>query len=245
MPDPIAVMLAAGRGLRMGGERPKTLIPMGRGEPLLHYILRGLDKAGVGEAVIVTGFMPEEIRAYVDARSDRVAVAYAHNAQWEGRGNYHSLRVGLEAAGERDVLVVNCDVVVHPDVYRRVACGAGDLVLAVQNKDDLDAEDMRVELTDGAVTAIGKGLEMQRSHGEYSGVSLLRPRAAAAYRSACDDVETGGDGSGYYEDVYALILDRVSAVPAEVGPGEYAEVDEPADVGDAVAVIGRYPGVWD
>ncbi|HEY7875548.1 MAG TPA: NTP transferase domain-containing protein, partial [Actinomycetota bacterium] len=36
-----AVVLAAGRGTRMGGGTPKTLLPIDGNEPLLHYILEG------------------------------------------------------------------------------------------------------------------------------------------------------------------------------------------------------------
>ena len=37
-----AVVLAAGRGVRMGGRRPKTLIPVADKQPLLRYILVGI-----------------------------------------------------------------------------------------------------------------------------------------------------------------------------------------------------------
>lgn len=244
MSEPIAVVLAAGQGTRMGGERPKTLIPLGGKPPLLHYILRGLSIAGIMRVKIVTGFRPEDIEAFVAAGPRRPEVTYAANPRWAEAGNYHSLRVGLESTAGNDVLVVNCDVVVHPDVYRRVAGAPADLVLALQARDDLDTEDMKVELRNGSIAAIGKALAPERSHGEYAGVSLVRPAAAAAYLEACERVEAEGDTSGYYEDLYARVLDRVTTAAAPVGPGEYAEVDEPADVAHAVEVIDSLDGVW-
>lgn len=244
MSDPVAVVLAAGRGVRMGGAMPKTLIPMGSREPLLHYILRGLGVAGIGEVAIVTGFRPEEIEAYVGQRDDPVDVSYDFNERWAEAGNYHSLRVGLEAHQDRDVLVVNCDVVVHPEVYHRVASNEADLVLALQRREGLDVEDMRVAVSDERIESVSKSLPLDRSAGEYAGVSLVTPAAAASYIQGCDVLESAGQTSGYYEDVYDRMLSEIAAAPAEVGPGEYAEVDEPGDVVDAVAVIDAHAGVW-
>jgi choline kinase len=245
MSQAIAVILAAGRGVRMGGRTPKTLIPMGEHEPLLHYILRGLAAAEIAEVTIVTGFKPEEIETYVATHDDHFDVGFVFNQRWADAGNYHSLRVGLEANAGRDVVVVNCDVVVHPNVYRRVASAPGDLALALQRRDDLDEEDMRVGLADGRIDAISKSLSLERSVGEYAGVSLVAPTAALRYVAHCDELEALGNTSGYYEDVYDFILDSVAATPAEVGPGEYAEVDEPGDVDDALAVIDAWPGLWE
>ncbi|MGH2694695.1 MAG: NTP transferase domain-containing protein, partial [Actinomycetota bacterium] len=54
-----AVVLAAGRGIRMGGEVPKTLLPLEDKPPLLHYILEGLTREGIKDLLVVTGFAPE------------------------------------------------------------------------------------------------------------------------------------------------------------------------------------------
>ena len=51
-----AVVLAAGRGIRMGGATSKTLIPLGDREPMLHYILAGLHRAAIADLMVVTGF---------------------------------------------------------------------------------------------------------------------------------------------------------------------------------------------
>ncbi|HEX2057925.1 MAG TPA: NTP transferase domain-containing protein [Actinomycetota bacterium] len=239
-----AVVLAAGRGVRMGGGLvPKTLLPMGDEEPLLAYILRGLQSAGVSDLMLVTGHGRDHVEKYVGEHWSG-ETTFVFNARYASWGNFHSVRVALDQSPGRDVLVVNSDVVVVPDVYARVAGGDGDLVLAVQKKMRLDLEDMRVHLDRRVVRAIGKDVPMGLSHGEFAGVSLLRPDAARAYLHAATNQEWRGVTDVYYEDLYAAMIGAVRVTAVLVREGEYAEVDEPSNVPDAIEVIATHQGAW-
>lgn len=238
------MVLAAGRGVRMGGGLvPKTLLPMGDEEPLLAYILRGLTAAGISDLLVVTGHGKQHLEEYVGAHWTGEAT-FVFNARYASWGNFHSVRVAIDQSPGRDLLVVNSDVVVTPDVYARVAAGDGDLVLAVQKKTRLDEEDMRVQLDRRSVKAIGKHVPMGLSHGEFAGVSLLRPDAARAYLAAATDNEWRGVTGVYYEDVYAAMIPVVRVTAVIAREGEYAEVDEPSDVPDAIEVIATHQGAW-
>jgi L-glutamine-phosphate cytidylyltransferase len=235
-----AAVLAAGRGVRMGGHTPKTLIPLGNREPLLWYILDGLKRSGMEDVLIVTGFRPGAVQEFVEERIEGMEITYVFNARYASWGNFHSVRMAVDQSPGMDLLVVNSDIVVSPDVFTRTSAASGELVLAVQKRPNLDAEDMRVELEGERVKQIGKDVTMVRSHGEFSGVSLLRPFAARLYQDIASDLEWKAETSGYYEDIYAGILRETDAHAAPVEEGEYAEVDEPEDVEAALAVVDRH-----
>jgi choline kinase len=239
-----AVLLAAGRGIRMGGDQPKTLTPVGGNDTLLHYILTGLRTAGVTDLLVVTGHARAPLQEAVTAEWGAENVAFIFNGRYASWGNFHSVRLAVDQSPGTDLLVVNSDVIVPPDVLRRVIAVQGDLVLAVQRRERLDPEDMRVELDNHRIVAIGKHLKMVKSHGEYAGVSLLRPAAARLYAEICTDLEWRALTTLYYEDIYANMLSRVDARAAFVLPGEYAEVDEPKDVPGAGAVVTAHAGRW-
>lgn len=227
----------------MGGQQPKSLMPLEDDEPLLHYILHGLKKAEIDDLLVVTGFGADAIQGFVTENWGEDAT-YVFNARWASWGNFHSVRMALDQSPGSDVLVVNSDVVVHPDVYKRTVEAPGDLVLAVQRRPKLDAEDMRVELDGDVVKQVSKHVKPARSHGEYAGVSLVRPPAAAHYLENSTNWEWAGETAGYYEDVYNAMLERIDTRAAFVRGDEYAEVDTPEDVAAARSIIDTNRDAW-
>jgi choline kinase len=224
----------------MGGATPKSLLPLGDHPSMLQYLLDGLKKAPVDDLLVVTGHRSSEVEEFVTERWTEAPVSFVRNMRFASWGNFHSVRTALDQSPGMDLMVVNCDIVVNPEIYRRVIEHRGDLILAVQKRKRLDQEDMRVELRGDRVLGVSKHLKMPRSHGEYAGVSLLRGEAHRAYSDTCNDLEWRAQTQLYYEDVYAMMLDRLDARAADVLPGEYAEVDAPEDVPAAVQVADRY-----
>jgi choline kinase len=223
----------------MGGDIPKTLIPIGDKEPLLHYLLEGLRRAGVDDLMIVTGYKPKMVQEFVGERWEGEAT-FVWNARFASWGNFHSVRMALDQSPGFDLLVVNSDIVVHPDVYRRATTKQGELVLAVQRRQNLEPEDMRVQLGPDRVVSVSKELHMARSHGEFCGVSLLRGRAHRVYSDISSAWEWRADTGGYYEDVYNRMVGSVDVRAVPVAAGEYAEVDVPDDADTAATVIERH-----
>ena len=57
-----ACVLAAGKGTRMGGDRPKVLFEAA-GKPLIEWVLSALSEAGVNDVVVVVGFKKDDVVA--------------------------------------------------------------------------------------------------------------------------------------------------------------------------------------
>jgi molybdenum cofactor cytidylyltransferase len=95
-----AVLLAAGRGERMG-RRPKALLELG-GVPLIRRQLIALSGAGVDEVVVVLGHYHDQIEPLV--RDFPVTIVRNEDPD---AGQVSSLRLGLAALGARiDAVVV-------------------------------------------------------------------------------------------------------------------------------------------
>jgi len=56
MPEPLAIILAAGKGKRMGSDLPKVLVPVG-GRPMIRYVIDAVRAAGIEHILIVVGYM--------------------------------------------------------------------------------------------------------------------------------------------------------------------------------------------
>jgi molybdenum cofactor cytidylyltransferase len=113
------VVLAAGRGLRFGGNTPKPLLELG-GHPLVVHALNAARGSGLSTTVVVVS--DERVAAAV---ADRPEVHVVHNDAPE-QGIASSLQSALRAlepnAAVDGVVVGLADQpLVGPDAYRRVA----------------------------------------------------------------------------------------------------------------------------
>ncbi|MCX8073607.1 MAG: nucleotidyltransferase family protein [Candidatus Binatia bacterium] len=121
-PNPVtAVILAAGRGQRMGDltrHRPKPLLHV-RGKPILEHILLGLRSAGVERVLVVVGYLGEQIvTALGDGRRLSLKIEYAW--QPEARGTADALLV-VRASINAPFFLSWGDVLVSQDSYRELA----------------------------------------------------------------------------------------------------------------------------
>jgi 2-C-methyl-D-erythritol 4-phosphate cytidylyltransferase len=90
----VALVVAAGRGERLGSRGPKALVAL-RGRPMLEWSIAALRAAGIER--IVVALPPDALDA---APAGTVAVA-------GGAELSHSVRRALAAAGEADVVLVH------------------------------------------------------------------------------------------------------------------------------------------
>lgn len=89
---PVAVVLAAGKGTRMGSDLAKVLHPVA-GAPMVYYPIRSAQEAGVGDVVVVVGHQAEDVQAKVQEAFPAARFAL----QREQRGTGHAVMCALEA----------------------------------------------------------------------------------------------------------------------------------------------------
>jgi bifunctional UDP-N-acetylglucosamine pyrophosphorylase / glucosamine-1-phosphate N-acetyltransferase len=104
-PDNLAaIILAAGKGTRMGGDLPKVVHPVG-GRPMICPIIDACLAAGVGRIIVIVGYKQELVR---DALKN-YKVEFAVQAEQNGTG--HAVLCAKEVLGARpsDVLILAGD----------------------------------------------------------------------------------------------------------------------------------------
>ena len=62
--SPIAIILAAGKGTRMGGDLPKVLYEA-HNKPLLRWVVDSLQSAGIRDQIVVVGYQAEMVKKTV------------------------------------------------------------------------------------------------------------------------------------------------------------------------------------
>lgn len=113
-----AVVLAGGRGTRLAGQTPKALVEV-EGRPLLWWVLRMLEQAGVREATVATGHRAAEVGGWLEDGAADLAIRAVPRDTGEDAGT--AARVRAAAPQGTRFLLAWCDGLTILDVAAMVA----------------------------------------------------------------------------------------------------------------------------
>lgn len=216
------ILLAAGRGRRLGGEAPKALAPVG-GEPILARALRtAASCAGIEALVVVApGGYEEEVTSLVDGSATPVSVVAG------GKTRQASVRRGLEAVPAGPDAVVCHDVArpfASPELFERVL---GALAEA-----------------DGVVPVVPVADTVKRLRGGLVVETLSREDLALAqtpqafHRAALEAAHLRAQRDGFVGTDDAVLLEQAGFVVAAVeGDPRNLKITDPADLARAAAIL--------
>lgn len=182
----IALVLAAGRGTRLGSTVPKPLVPIA-GIPMIDRILDGLAEDGFSDVVVVTGHEADRIERHLAGRD----VAFAR--QLEPAGTADALLAARTAIGDEPFVLTWVDVLVPAGTYAAVAADRHDHdgAIAVDRVDDASSGglvtmegDLVTRITEKPGPVAGWNLT-----GVLALDAVVWPHAAAVERSPRGELE--------------------------------------------------------
>lgn len=213
------LILAAGFGSRLGYDRPKCLIPWGKGTILDHQVDL-LRRGGVKDIWVVVGFQAEEVRR----QAARHGLRFVDNPHFMDTQNGKSMLLGLEAVPPGPVLCLNADVVFDDGIVQRVTDEPQTTSFAVIPKVCGD-EEMKYRVAEGKLQAVSKQVH---GEGEVIGINFI----AAADRDVLVRALRHNDAGQYYERAFDQMLPFTSrpvrVVP--IPPLRAMEIDFPEDL---------------
>jgi len=116
-----AVILAAGKGTRMGDltdEMPKPMLRV-HDRPILEHIITGLREVGIREFCIITGWRAEVIENHFREGADLgVSISYTRQEVQDGTGKAPEL--AKEFVGKEAFLLTYGDILVKPKTYQQM-----------------------------------------------------------------------------------------------------------------------------
>jgi choline kinase len=232
----IGLVLAAGAGRRLRpytDTLPKTLVPIADGATVLDGTLRNFAEIGLTDAVLVVGYAADALRDRRAAleRAHGVRLDLVDNDKAEVWNNAYSLWCAREYLAE-GVILANGDTVHPVSVEETLLAARGPaLLLAVDTEKQLAHEEMKVHWAEETgLQRITKLMPPETAYGEYIGVTLIEPEAAAPLTAALE-ATWRKDPDLYYEDGYQELVDRGFRVDlAPIGSVDWVEIDDLRDL---------------
>ncbi|MEW6755333.1 MAG: phosphocholine cytidylyltransferase family protein [Candidatus Latescibacterota bacterium] len=240
-----ALVLAAGRGRRLWpytAQRPKCLLLL-NGDTILQRQLAQLERAGVGEAVVVCGHGLVHVQEALSAYTGLLRLRTTPNPLYDEADNLLSLWAArTELQG--DVLLLNGDGVFHPGILEKLAATRAECCLAVARKAEYDEEDMKVELRDGRLVRIGKNVPPSSADAESVGALRLSGSGGPHLHRATEELVAVGDASRrYFVDAVQRLADAGFPVTCCDTDGlPWADIDTPADLAAVRRNLHRFQG---
>jgi choline kinase len=231
-----AVILAAGRGSRMGhlgDDRPKCLVEL-EGKPLVERQIAALRRGGVDAIGVVRGYRAEMI--------DFPDLTYFTNARWAETNMVVSLAAAAPWLRSGPVIVSYADIFYRSDLVRGLAGAPGKLVISYDRAwlslwkrrfaDPLsDAETFRIDAAGQLLEIGGRTTRIEDIEGQYMGLLKFTPMAWSAVEALLDTLNAPTrdrlDMTGLLQ---RLLVREAVPVSAFGTDGQWGEIDGPEDV---------------
>ncbi|MFJ8078478.1 sugar phosphate nucleotidyltransferase [Streptomyces sp. NPDC096176] len=244
----IGLVLAAGAGRRLRpytDTLPKALVPVDGDITVLDLTLGNFAEIGLTEAAIVVGYRKEAVyerKAALEAKYG-LKLTLVDNDKAEEWNNAYSLWCARDVIAE-GVILANGDTVHPVSVEKTLLAARGNgqkIILALDTVKNLADEEMKV-ITEGVkgVQRITKLMDPASATGEYIGVTLIEPEAAADLADALK-ATFERDTDLYYEDGYQELVNRGFKVDvAPIGDVSWVEIDNHDDLAKGREIACQY-----
>lgn len=231
------LIIAAGQGTRLRGVAPSKPLAEVGSAPLIEHVARAAVAGGVSELVVVTGYRPEPLEAFLETLGERLAVPLriVRNPDWPGANGLSVLAAARHLQDAFALLM--SDHLFDPAILSGLAAGRpldAALTLAVDRRvgnPQLDLDDAtKVALDGDRIVAIGKSLE--RYDAVDTGIFVAAPPLLEALDRALAEGGTGSLSEGVQR-----LADAGLAAAWDSGEGWWLDVDDETAFAKAQAAL--------
>jgi len=193
------------------------------GKPLIQHQLDVLRSLGIERVYAIVGHQAHKVCAYCDDGCNCIP-----NTRYAETNSLYSLYLAANHV-RGAFMLLNSDVLAHPEVYRRVAAAEGACLAYDSNSGDED-EHMKVSFVNGRLKAIAKDMSPDRVCGENVGILKYdAPTAKMLFAEAASIVE-GGNERCWSPAALNNIAERTSIRGVDVAGLPWTEIDFPEDL---------------
>jgi choline kinase len=197
------------------------------GRPILAYLLDALAAEGIGEAVIVTGYLGEQIRAFAQGAGFPVTVV--ENPRYADTNNLTSVWVSRERLIGSPFVICYADILFHPDILKGCLEGPGDICLAVS--EEIHAESKKVTARGNRVLAVSKTVPPAEVTGTFLGIARFAGDGGRLFLAEIERLTQDGATDEYYTAALERLIATGVPVHCSVTRGlPWIDIDGPKEL---------------
>lgn len=231
-----AILLAAGKGTRLWPithSIPKCMVPIGD-TPMIDRIIDHLTAAGIDELIVVTGYLREVLEGYLRGSSRPLArsARFVYNTRYHDWGNGYSFLTARDAVAGEPFVKLDTDLLLDASILPAVLSTPGQAVLALDKRDTLGIEEMKILLDDnGRVTQVNKHMDPRLAAGECAGIDRFDGELGGLLFDELELMMTAGDTHEFYERAYERLIDKGHELAhADISSANWCEIDSHEDL---------------
>ena len=225
-----ALILAAGKGERLGLVNSTKVLERFLGLSLLERVILSAREAGVKEFYIVVGYRGDDaITALGDGTRFGVHINYLKNEQWE-KGNGRSVLIAKDKLEHERFFLLMGDHLLDSNIIKRLSeteFSGSCLVCTDKNLSTIFdlPEAMKVLVEDGHIRAIGK--DIREFNAVDCGISLCTGEIFDAIEKSI------ANGQDELSQAIALLAGRDRAEAFDISGSFWFDIDTPRDMKEA------------
>ena len=232
-----AIILAAGQGTRLRpltDELPKCLLDIG-GETILAHQLLNCERAGFADASVVTGFGWQQVEdelVELRKRLNTLTVESIYNPFFASSNNLVTLWAAQHRMANGFVSINGDDVFDHQILVRLRDQASSEITVTIDRKGDYDADDMKVIVDNGGLSAINKKIASKDATGESIGIMCFTPQGAVRLQAELEAMvrEDSGMSDWYTKSIERIAVDGFDVGVVDIHGLQWAEIDFPEDL---------------
>lgn len=217
-----AILLAAGIGSRISREvaKPKSLLDIGNGIPLIRHTVELLLSNGI-EVAVVVGYQKELFFEALDG----LQVTFYCNPFYRVSNSIASLWFAKEFMNDKeDFLFANADVFFEKEILTKTVDAKEEVVMLADYR-TIETGDYFFSLKNNLVTKYGKELPKEERDCEYVGIAKVNDTLMSRFISIMNQMVETEDYKTWWETILYSHSDEINIHVLDVAPYFWSEID--------------------
>ncbi len=245
-----AIILAAGMGKRLKHltkDKTKCMVEV-NGRTLISRTLDILEAQGLSRIIIVTGYMGDTLRSYVESLNIKTPVEFIDNPIYDKTNNIYSLALAKDKMTEDDTLLFESDLIFEKSVVDRLVADPRPTLATVAHFESwMSGTCLKIDKEDRISDFIpGKYLDFSEKHKYYKTVNIYKfskEFSSKTYMPFLTAYEQAVGENEYYESVIKLIamLENTEIRVMKLEDERWYEIDDALDLDIASYIFTEDP----